>query len=125
MLLKLLRSILTLRMVIGLIRDRVRVYSGGGSPQKEKFRARYDELGRVELVPDGVDDLYAYIQSFKDSVDIHVIIDRFARGDVAALSQRQGIYADVTGMPRTYADLLNVVNDLEYKFNALPSDVRE
>lgn len=108
-----------------MIRDRVRVVANPGNPKKEMYHARYDDRGCVELVSDGHDDLYSRIQSYADSVDIHVLLKRFANGDVDALSKTQGIYADVTGMPKTYAELLNTVNDLERKFMALPVDIRE
>lgn len=108
-----------------MIRERVRVCSNPGSPNKDLYHARYDDRGCVELVHDGHDDLYSRIQSYADSVDIHVLLKRFANGDVDALSKTQGIYADVTGIPKTYAELLNTVNDLERKFLALPVEVRE
>lgn len=104
---------------------RGRFHCNVGSRFKQLHHARYDDRGCVVLVDDGVDDMYAYIQSHAPSVDIHVLLKRFASGDPSALSKRQGIYADVTGMPRTYADLLNTVNDLERQFLSLPVEVRE
>lgn len=108
-----------------MINTRGRVFTNHGNPIKQLYRARYDDAGAVALVDDGQEDLYAYIQSHADSVDVHVMLKRFANGDKDALSKRQGIYADVTGMPRTYAELLNTVNDLERRFMELPPDIRE
>ncbi len=108
-----------------MINSRGRVFSEAGTSEKKKYHAAYDDDGSVMLVDDGVEDLYSYIQSFASSVDIHVILKRFANGDASALSKTQGIYADVTGMPRTYAELLNTVNDLERRFAELPVDIRD
>lgn len=108
-----------------MFNTRGRFYSEVGERQKMKHHARYDDNGCVVLVEDGYDDLYAAIQSFAPSVDVHVILKRFVNGDASALSKRQGIYADLTGMPKTYAELLNTVNDLERQFLELPVDVRE
>lgn len=105
--------------------NRVRFTSEPGDRHREVYHARYDANGDVILISDGVVDAYAEIQSHAPSVDIHVLLRRYANGDPGALSRRQGIYADVTGMPRTYADLLNTVNDLERHFASLPHDVRE
>lgn len=80
--------------------------------------------GTYELVESGRDDLYAAIQSHAESVDIHVILDRYARGDLAALSRVQGVYADVTGVPGTYAEMLNLVVAGEAQFNSLPLETR-
>lgn len=104
---------------------RGRFYSDAGSRIKQNYHAAYDDFGRVVLKPDGEVNLYSQIQSHSASVDIHVLLKRFASGDVSALSQRQGIYADITEMPRTYAELLNTVNDLERRFLSLPPDIRE
>lgn len=104
---------------------RGRFFSDAGSRTKQKYHAAYDSAGRVVLKPDGEEDIYSQIQSHAASVDIHVLLKRFASGDVSVLSQRQGIYADITEMPRTYADLLNTVNDLERRFLSLPPDIRE
>lgn len=80
--------------------------------------------GTYELIESGREDLYASIQSHADSVDIHVILDRYARGDVGALSRVQGVYADVTGVPGTYAEMLNLVVAGEAQFNSLPLETR-
>lgn len=80
--------------------------------------------GTYELVESGRDDLYAAIQSHAESVDIHVILDRYARGDLGALSRVQGVYADVTGVPGTYAEMLNLVVAGEAQFNSLPLETR-
>ena len=50
---------------------------------------------------------------------------RYLNGDATALSQAQGQYLDATQFPKTYADMLNFVNEQERAFMALPADVRE
>lgn len=104
--------------------DRVRVFTNPGNPVKVLYGASYDEKGRVILEEKGTENLYDYIQSFAESVDIHVLLKRFSNGEVDVLSKVQGFYGDISGFPTTYADLLNTVAEGEAFFNGLPVDIR-
>uniref|UniRef100_A0AAU8B216 Internal scaffolding protein n=1 Tax=Dulem virus 109 TaxID=3145586 RepID=A0AAU8B216_9VIRU len=107
-----------------LYRPYGRVHSNSGSPTKILYGSRYDDAGRLVLEEKGTEDLYGFIQSFADSVDIHVILKRFQNGDHTALQAVQGFYGDFTEMPKTYAELLNTVNAGQDYFSSLPVDVR-
>lgn len=104
---------------------RQRIHPCSGSRVKQLYAGRYDANGRVVLEEKGTEDLYAYIQSFADSVDINVILARFANGDTDALSRAQGFYADVTEFPSNMADALNTINKAEEMFKSLPLEVRQ
>jgi hypothetical protein len=95
-----------------------------GSRIKKLYAPRFDENGVMDLVEKGEENLYEYIQSHKDSVDINTLLRRYAQGDPDALSRVQAAYGDFTGLPSTYADLLNAVNDGKQYFESLPVDVR-
>ncbi len=90
-----------------------------------RFRSEVTAKGDVTLIPDGDDNLYEYIQSFKESCDINNIVARFARGDVDALNRVQGTYFDAVGMPTTYAELLNTVIAGRELYDSLPLEVKE
>ena len=77
-----------------------RISSNPGSPVKVLYGGKYDANGRVVLEKKGEENLYDYIQSFRDSVDLNVILARFTNGDVEALNKAQGFYADVTDFPK-------------------------
>lgn len=104
---------------------RERVRATPGSSIHVLYSPRYDKSGRIELVETGTEDTYPMIQSHKDSVDIHVLLSRYANGEVDALSRVQGAYGDFTGYPATYAELLNRVIEGERAFMSLPVEVRE
>lgn len=104
--------------------DHDRVNSNVGNPEHILYSPVFDKDGNMELVESGRENIYDFIQSHKDSVDIHQILRRFEEGDVDALSRRQGIFADFTSMPATYADALNAVIAAQNYFNGLPVDVR-
>lgn len=101
-----------------------RYHTDNGTRMKKMYQSFYDDSGNLELKEIGEENRYDYIQSFKDSVDINVILSRFARGDVDALTQRQGAYGDFTIMPKTYADMLNLVASGEEAFMKLPVEER-
>ncbi|QCS37204.1 internal scaffolding protein [Tortoise microvirus 68] len=101
-----------------------RFFTSEGSPIKITYGAVFDNKGRLQLEEKGSENLYDYIQSFAESVDIHVILKKFANGDSTVLSRAQGFYGDVTEFPTTYADVLNRVIEGENFFNTLPVETR-
>lgn len=103
---------------------RKRVITVSGSAEKDEFIGRYDKHGRVELVPNGKTNVYEFIQSFKDSVDINVLLAKYKNGDTEALSRVQGMYADISDLPKTFADMLNKVKAGEDAFASLPAETR-
>lgn len=102
-----------------------RFTSDVGSRVKDIYSPEFDKKGVMTLKVSGQENLYEFIQSHKDSVDIHKILERFERGDVAALQKVQGMFGDFSEFPKTYAELLNTVIEGEQTFNSLPLDVRE
>lgn len=101
-----------------------RVFQSPGNGDKILYTPQLLDDGNIDLVPSGKEDLYEFIQSHKDSCDIHVLLARYQNGDVDALSRAQGAYGDFTQMPTTYAELLNAMIAGEAYFNSLPVDVR-
>lgn len=103
-------------------RDRIQTHPG--NPIKQLYSGSYNERGQVELKEDGTEDLYAFIQSFAESTDIHSILRRYQNGEVDVLEKVQGFYGDITEMPKTYAEALQRISDSEKVFMSLPLDVR-
>lgn len=105
--------------------DRAPVYQEPGSREKLIYSPRYDSSGVLDLEVTGKENLYDYIQSHKESTDIHVLLDRFANGETDVLQRMQGFYGDVTSMPKTYAEVLNAVIVGEETFARLPVEVKQ
>ena len=103
---------------------RDRIISHPGNPIKQLYAGSYNERGQVELKEDGTEDIYAFIQSFAESTDIHSILKRYQNGEVDVLEKVQGFYGDITEMPHTYAEALQRIADSEKVFMSLPVDVR-
>lgn len=102
-----------------------RIISNPGSPIKIEYESYFDDKGNLELKESGKSDLYMDIQSHADSVDINVILARYANGDEQALNRAQGFYEDVTKMPTSMIDVMNLVMRGENMFNALPVEIKE
>ena len=104
---------------------RDRICTNPGSPEHITYAGHYDEKGRVVLEESGRINLYDEIQSHAESCDIHVLMKRYDSGDLTALSQRQGFFGDFLDFPKTYAEALNHMNEMESRFMQLPPDVRD
>lgn len=89
------------------------IYTYVGDKTRPLYKPELRKNGEIELVEDGYEDIYSQIQSFKDSVDINVIVSRYAHGDAYALQQRQGVYGDFIQVPSSYMDVLNQAIELK------------
>ncbi len=105
--------------------ERIRVNSESGKGDVVTYSIAYDpDTGERYLKESGKVNLYEQIQSYKESVDIHNILERFARGDVDVVNQRQGVFMDVTEMPKTFAEMYQRIADAEALFMQLPVEKR-
>lgn len=107
--------------------DRESHPSSSGSPWIDNYKMKVNkETGRKELTKiDVKDNLYDYIQSFADSVDINVVLAKFANGDMSAINHQSGFYGDFTNLPNNIADIHNKLVEMNEFFDNLPKDVRE
>lgn len=102
------------------------VFSVAGDGIEHTYKLKVDDNGVRKLKRVGKINAYEHIQSFADSTDIHVILQRFAAtGDTSLMNVRQGMYGDFTSLPKSMADMMQRVIDAEHLFASLPIDVRE
>ena len=105
--------------------DRVRIISDPGSPMVNDYISVYDNDGKRHLEVSGQYSIYDKIQSFRDSCELSTILERFQKtGDVEILQKRKAVFADVTEMPTTYADVLKLNIASEQLFNSLTAEQR-
>lgn len=96
-----------------------------GSGIKEEYQLRITEDGE-DLVKTGESDLYEYIQSHADSVDIHKILERCAMlDDYSILNRMPAQFMDVSDMPRNLAEAHSTIQDAKNYFNSLPLEMRQ
>uniref|UniRef100_A0AAU8AWE0 Internal scaffolding protein n=1 Tax=Dulem virus 111 TaxID=3145588 RepID=A0AAU8AWE0_9VIRU len=102
-----------------------RVASNLGTRDHVLYSPVFDQNGNMHLEESGHEDIYDFIQSHKDSCDIHTILARYSNGDLTALSRVQGVYGDFTQVPKTLMDSLNIVIRAQNTFMSLPVEERE
>lgn len=112
-------------MAFRTILDRQRIRANPGSRFADTYSLKIMDDGTKDLVVTGKVDTYAKIQTYKESCDIHVILERFVNGDESALSVNTPSFGDFTDYPTTYAEMLQRVNDAESLFGQLPLDIRK
>lgn len=108
-----------------LYTDRKIVNIEPGSGIKDEYQLRVVD-GTKTLVKTGQTDLYEYIQSHADSVDIHKILERCAlMDDYSPLMRMPAQFMDVSEMPKNLAEAYAAVQDAENFFNRMPTDIKE
>ena len=96
-----------------------------GNAIMETYTSKWSDDGSLTLEVTGQISLYDEIQSHKDSVDIHVLLKRYADGDISALDRVKGVYADITEMPQNYAEMFNKINEGKALFDSLSVEMKE
>lgn len=101
-------------------------FSRSGEKLIDEYKLIINDDGIEEVVPCGKIDWYAEIQSHADSVDIHKIIEHCTMtGDFSEINKAVGQYGDTVGMPKTYAEVLNLTINAKHEFEKLSPEVRQ
>lgn len=96
-----------------------------GSPYRIVYEPKVEKDGTVTLKEVGKEDLNAQIQACKESTDIQTIVNYYYNtGDESVLQRMVPQYADLTVLPKSMAEFLQLRIDSENFFNALPADVK-
>lgn len=101
------------------------IFSNCGKQLVNRKTLKIGSYGYPILADNGMHDLYAEIQSYKDSCDLATILQTFDLGSISGLTfEELGDLDDFVSAPKTPAELLNVVNSGQVFFNELPVSVR-
>lgn len=102
-----------------------RVFTEPGSPIKIEYQLRIID-NNEEIVETGKSNLYEYIQSHADSVDITKILERCALiQDYSMLNRMPAAFMDVTEMPKNLAEAYAHVQDAHNFFDRMPVELKE
>ena len=99
-------------------------YSEPGSAVADVMKLCTLEDGSQDLVKVDETNLYEYIQSHADSVDLHTLIARYELGDRTSLDKVRGFYGDFSSMPNNLLELYRVNESAEQAFNSLGTDIK-
>lgn len=98
-------------------------YTASGEFTRLTYKPVLLKDGIIDLVEDGVELTYEKIQSYKDSVDVNVIVKRFAAGDTFALEQANTVYGDFISVPSSYREVLNSIVDARNEYEKSNMDI--
>lgn len=121
-----------LRTLFGVLQDmkghRKRCFSSAGSPVKNKYIMEVESKGYPSLRKCGEHDLYAEIQSYKDSCDLGFILQSFGaecpRFNPLDYDEAEKFVNDFSDTG-TLGDLVNDGEAVKQFFNQLPLEVRD
>lgn len=100
-----------------------RFLSAPGDPVKVTYSSKWSENGQITLVESGSINIYDEIQSHRDSVDINVLLAKYAKtGDISILNKARSEYMDVVGLPTSIAGFYNLLEDGRRMYDALSSE---
>ncbi len=91
-----------------------------------KFRTQYDESMRTQKTGIVFEKSSRTKQSFADECNINSIMNRYATcGVIDHVNTVQPLSGDFTIAPSDYQEAMNIMIEAEYRFAALPSDIRK
>lgn len=94
-----------------------------GSPWREKFTLkRNEETGNWEKVITGKTNVQDQIDAAAESTRIYNIIEKFEKGEITNLTQRQGVYQDVSNTPK---DIFQAQQATQQAVSQLPNELRQ
>lgn len=106
------------------VSDPNKFFTCEGEEYKIEYSPHVMPDGTIELEVSGRINIKEYINSQREQTDMSYIMKQIALGNTAVLNESAGMYGDFTGMPKSYAEALQLRIDAENSFYKLPVDVR-
>lgn len=94
-----------------------------GEDEKILYSGHINKRGEIVLEEVGRESMSERINAQKEFTDMDYIRTRIAAGDMSYVKDA-GVYADVTKMPQTLAESLQLRLDAERAFYQLPLEIR-
>lgn len=99
-------------------------FTNSGDLMKPVLSGKLMPDGTIKLTETDQIDIKAEINSHASTCDMAYILSRLRQGDVSVVNVTPGVYGDFTQFPKSYAEMLQLVQSGEDAFAALPLDVR-
>lgn len=78
----------------------------------------------IVLSKSGSFDVQDRINSYAPYTDIRYMLNQLKVGDSSVLASRTPVYGDFSALPSHPVDALNLISDVEHRFDSLPDDVK-
>ena len=83
------------------------------------------EDGCIQLVEAGRTDIQAVIDSYADSCDMSLILQRLSIGDTSVLNPKTPMFGDFTACPSSLAGILNLKLEAQRVYDHLDPSIRD
>ena len=94
-----------------------------GSPLETLFTPSFNG-SEIVLIESGSVDVQERINSYAPYTDIGYMLNQLKVGDTSVLASRSPMFGDFSSMPAHPVDALNLISDVERRFDGLPDDVK-
>lgn len=99
--------------------------SNAGSEWQDTYSMRIGPNGEKELIKSGRENMRDRIQASAEDVKVENIVARASMGDTSALAITNGVYMDTTGMPKSLAEMQQLIINVTDEFYKLPLEIRQ
>lgn len=107
-----------------LYSEPVRAHSNAGSEWQDTYKVQIGPNGQKVLKKSGRENIRDRIQASAEDVKVENIVARASMGDEAALSVTNGAYIDTTEMPKSLAEMQQMIINVTDEFYKLPVETR-
>lgn len=104
--------------------DPASFHSHAGDLFHPVYSSSFAADGSIKLVETDRIDIKKEINSYLPMTDMNYILSRLFAGDSSVLTNKAPMYGDFTAFPRTYLEMLELVQKGEEAFSSLPLEVR-
>lgn len=101
-----------------------RTFTEAGRALQDTFGYEIDKFGQKVLIKTGETDLYAKIQESLEETKIENILKSVMAGDTSVL-RPDGIYEDISNMPKNLIEARQAMQNLENLWNTLDKEIKE
>ncbi len=99
------------------------VFTSPGSRTENLFVPVFNG-SEIVLQKSGTVDVQDRINSYAPYCDMRYMLNQLKVGDFSVLSSRPPLYGDFSSFPAHPVDALNLISDVERRFNALSDDIK-
>ena len=85
------------------IPDPNKIFTYPGETEHIDYASKVLPDGRIELTESGRWNIDEYINSFRDTCDMHYILQQLKLGNLEVINQKKPMYGDFTQAPKSYA----------------------
>ncbi|AYQ58180.1 putative VP3 [Microviridae sp.] len=99
------------------------IVTSSGSPVETIYTPSFNG-SEIVLTASGSVDVQDRINSYAPYTDIRYMLNQLKVGDSSVLASREPLYGDFSSLPDHPVDALNLISDVERRFDLLPDDVK-